>query len=77
MNRVANTSVYHIRRAGRERWEVLQGSSDAPMASFGDKHSALAYAMKLAHGDSGYELHDALNSVFCARDSGATEVHRR
>jgi hypothetical protein len=77
MNRVRNTSVYHIRRANRERWEVLQGSSGVLVASFSDKHSALAFAMNLAHGNSSSGLQEALNSVFGGRDSGAPEVHRR
>ena len=45
-NRIA--SVYRICGVDDEHWEVSQGPSGEPIATFADRHSALAYAMSLA-----------------------------
>ena len=52
MGQVENASVYRICGVTEGRWDVLQGSSTEPVATFNDKHTALAYAMTLARGDS-------------------------
>jgi len=49
-NRLA--SVYRICGVDDEHWEVSQGSCAEPIATFADRHSALAYAMSLANEGS-------------------------
>ena len=49
-------SVYRICAVNDERWDVLRGASGAPVATFTDKHAALAYAMSLARAPSRWQL---------------------
>ena len=48
MNQGQTGAVYRICAVSDERWDVLRGSSSEPVATFHDKHAALAYAMSLA-----------------------------
>ncbi|HEY6484658.1 MAG TPA: hypothetical protein VIY54_14125 [Steroidobacteraceae bacterium] len=41
-------AIYRICAVDDEHWDVLQEASPAPLASFTNKHAALAYAMRLA-----------------------------
>lgn len=68
MKQAENGKVYHVCAVSDDRWEVLSGSSSEPVASFEDKHAALAYAMSLARARSSWQLpigrrHDALRSI--------------
>ena len=56
MNQIERASIYRICAVSEERWDVLRGASDEPVATFQDKHAALAYAMCLAREASGLEL---------------------
>jgi hypothetical protein len=49
-------AVYRICAVRDDRWDVLRGSSPEPVASFSDKHAALAHAMSLARSRSGWQL---------------------
>jgi hypothetical protein len=51
-----NAAVYRICAVNEERWDVLRGSSQEPVATFNDKHAALAYAMSLARTRSSWQL---------------------
>lgn len=42
-------AVFRVRAAGSDHWVVYRDASEEPVASFGDKASALAYALHLAH----------------------------
>jgi hypothetical protein len=69
MDQVENGVVYRICAVDGERWDVLRGSSSEPVASFNDKHAALAHAMSLARARSSWQLplhhrQDALRSIF-------------
>ncbi len=68
MKQAEKCTIYHICAVTDDRWEVLRDSSPEPVASFEDKHAALAYAMSLARARSGWQLplshrHDALRSI--------------
>jgi hypothetical protein len=47
---------YRICAVDDTRWDVLRGASDEPVATFTDKHAALAYAMGLARAPSDWQL---------------------
>ena len=47
---------YRICAVNETRWDVLRGASAEPMATFTDKHAALAYAMGLARAPSDWQL---------------------
>ena len=69
MNQVDSGVVYRICASSEERWQVLRDSSPEPVATFNDKHAALAHAMSLARERSGWQLpfaphQDALRSIF-------------
>ena len=49
-------SVYRICAVDDTRWDVLRGESAEPVATFADKHAALAYAMSLARAPSEWQL---------------------
>ena len=49
-------TVYRVCAVNDDRWEVLRGSILEPVATFNDKHAALAYAMGLARARSGWQL---------------------
>jgi hypothetical protein len=62
-------SVYRICAIEGERWDVLRGESAEPVATFADKHTALAYAMSLARAPSDWHLppgrqQQVLRSIF-------------
>jgi len=42
-------AVFRVRAAGSDHWVVYRDTVEEPVASFGDKASALAYALHLAH----------------------------
>ena len=43
-------AVFRVRAAaGSDQWVVYRDAAEEPVASFGDKASALAYALHLAH----------------------------
>ncbi len=50
MNQGENGAVFRVCAVDEDRWDVLQDCAREPVASFADKHSALAYAMNLARG---------------------------
>jgi hypothetical protein len=56
MNQIQNASVYRICAVSEERWDVIKDASAEPVASFSNKHTALAYAMNLARTRSGWQL---------------------
>jgi hypothetical protein len=49
-------SVYRICAVDGARWDVLRGESGEPVATFTDKHAALAHAMCLARAPSEWQL---------------------
>ena len=49
-------SSYRICAVNDTRWDVLRGASDEPVATFTDKHAALAHAMSLARAPSDWQL---------------------
>jgi hypothetical protein len=49
-------SSYRICAVNGTRWDVLRGASAEPVATFTDKHAALAYAMSLARAPSDWQL---------------------
>jgi hypothetical protein len=49
-------SVYRICAVDDTRWDVLRGESAEPVATFADKHAALAHAMGLARAPSEWQL---------------------
>jgi hypothetical protein len=51
-----NAAVYRVCAVNEERWDVLRGASTEPVATFNDKHAALAYAMGLARTRSSWQL---------------------
>lgn len=60
---------YRICSVDDTRWDVLRGASDEPVATFTDKHAALAYAMSLARAPSDWLLppgrqQQVLRSIF-------------
>ena len=50
MQDIHSAAVYRICAGDERTWNVFQDSSAQPLASFGDKNSALTYAMCLARG---------------------------
>jgi hypothetical protein len=56
MKQAEKASVYRICAVTDERWDVLRGASAEPVATFHDKHAALAYAMSLARAKSSWQL---------------------
>ena len=56
MKQAEDTSVYRICGVSETQWDVLCGSSEEAVATFPDKHSALAYAMSLARGGTDWEF---------------------
>ena len=69
MKQAENGVVYRICAVSAERWDVLGGASSEPLATFNDKHAALAHAMSLARARSSWQLplhrrQDALRSIF-------------
>jgi len=68
-NAAETGSMYRICAVNDERWDVLRGASGEPVATFTDKHAALAYAMSLARAPSEWQLppgrqQRALRSIF-------------
>ena len=62
-------SSYRICAVNDTRWDVLRGALDEPVATFTDKHAALAYAMSLARAPSDWQLppgrqQQVLRSIF-------------
>jgi hypothetical protein len=62
-------SSYRICAVNDTRWDVLRGASDEPVATFTDKHAALAHAMSLARAPSDWQLppgrqQQVLRSIF-------------
>ena len=62
-------SSYRICAVNDARWDVLRGALDEPVATFTDKHAALAYAMSLARAPSDWQLppgrqQQVLRSIF-------------
>ena len=49
-------SVYRICAVNPERWDVLRGPSGEPIATFTDKHTALAHALSLARAPSEWQM---------------------
>lgn len=69
MKHAESGAVYRICAVDDDRWDVLRGSSSEPVATFNDKHAAVAYAMSLARARSSGHLprggrQDALRSIF-------------
>jgi len=69
MKQAEKGSVYRICAVNDERWDVLRGPSTEPVATFNDKHAALAHAMSLARAKSSWHLllgrhQQALRSIF-------------
>jgi hypothetical protein len=56
MNQAEMGSSYRICAVNDTRWDVLRGASDEPVATFTDKHAALAHAMSLARAPSDWQL---------------------
>ena len=48
--------MYRICAVNAARWDVLRGASGEPVATFTDKHAALAYAMSLARAPTHWQL---------------------
>jgi hypothetical protein len=75
MEQAENAAVYRVCAVSDERWDVLRGSELERVATFSDKHAALAYAMSLARTRSSWQLplgarHEALGSMFTQRARG-------
>lgn len=75
MNPAENATSYRICAAGDERWDVLRGSSPEPVATFTDKHAAIAYAMSLARTRSSWQppldgRRDVLGDLFAQQSRG-------
>ena len=69
MKQAENGVIYRICAVSDERWDVLRDPSCEPVATFNNKHAALAHAMSLARARSGWRLplerrQDALRSIF-------------
>ncbi len=48
MPEASDDAIYRVRAAATDHWVVFRDTSSEPVASFGDKASALAYALHLA-----------------------------
>jgi hypothetical protein len=66
MKQAENGVIYRICAVSGERWDVLRDASSEPVATFNDKHAALAHAMSLARERSGWQLplDHRLRSIF-------------
>jgi len=64
MNYIQNASVFRVCAVDEERWDVTRDPSNEPVASFKDKHSALAYAMNLARERTDWRLPPGRQSAF-------------
>jgi hypothetical protein len=69
MKQADNAAVYRICAVTEERWDVIRESSSEAVATFNDKHAAVAYAMSLARAGSAWHQpvgrrHDALRTMF-------------
>jgi hypothetical protein len=56
IKKAENAAVYRVCVASDARWQVLCGCSVEPLATFNDKHAALAYAMSLARTRASWQL---------------------
>lgn len=45
-----SATVYRVRSAGSDRWEVFREPIAKPVAAFRDRNAALTYALRLARG---------------------------
>jgi hypothetical protein len=52
MSQAESAPIYKVCAVSEDRWDVLRGASPEPVATFNDKHAALAYAMSLARKGS-------------------------
>jgi hypothetical protein len=52
MSQAESALIYKVCAVSEDRWDVLRGSAPEPVATFNDKHAALAYAMSLARNGS-------------------------
>ena len=50
MTEAKSDAIYRVRAAASDHWVVFRDTASEPVASFGDKASALAYALHLARG---------------------------
>ncbi len=80
MKEAGDTSVYRICGVSETQWDVLCGSSDEPLATFSDKHAALAYAMSLARDGTDWEFplirrHRALGRVLALMPHSRVSSH--
>ena len=69
MSQAESAPVYNVCAVNEDRWDVLRDSGPEPVATFNDKHAALAYAMSLARNGSGWHptvgrSGDALRNIF-------------
>ncbi len=62
-------AVFRVRASGLDHWVVYRDAAEEPVASFGDKASALAYALHLAH-------HRAMQGSPATRQSPAQAASR-
>jgi hypothetical protein len=65
-------ALFRVCSVDDHRWDVLRGSSTEPLASFDDKHAALAYAMSLARERTSWQLpfgprQQILSAIFTRR----------
>jgi len=56
MKQAEKGAIYRICAVDEQRWDVLRGASTEPVATFNDKHAALAHAMSLARAPSDWHL---------------------
>ena len=75
----AETTVYRICAVSDAKWDVLGGASAQPLATFDDKHTAVAYAMSLARTRSSWQLpatkrNELLGSVLTPGPGSSTKV---
>ena len=56
MHEIRNAEIFRVCAVSTGRWDVIQESITHPVASFGDKASALNYAMCLARGRVAWHL---------------------
>ena len=68
-------SVYRICAVDDTRWDVLRGESAEPVATFPDKHAALAYAMGLARTPSEWQLPPGRQQRFLRSIFNQSRIH--
>ena len=68
-------SVYRICAVDDTRWDVLRGASAEPMATFADKHAALAYAMSLARAPTEWQLPPGRQQQFLRSIFNQPRIH--